>query len=77
MRERGVVLIFSGPAIALQLGHRQSVDFDLFTDRKLNESAILRNMPFLKRAQVIQASACPIKITGTLQIMTATTGEAS
>ena len=48
--------LYGGTAIALQLGHRQSVDFDLFTDSKLNESAILRKMPFLKRAQVIQAS---------------------
>lgn len=29
-----------GTAIALQLGHRQSVDFDLFTAKKLNKSKI-------------------------------------
>jgi hypothetical protein len=48
--------LYGGTAIALQLGHRQSVDFDLFTDRNLSESAILREMPFLNHAQVIQAS---------------------
>lgn len=48
--------LYGGTAIALQLGHRQSVDFDLFTDSKLYENAIFRKMPFLKRAQVIQAS---------------------
>lgn len=48
--------LYGGTAIALQLGHRQSVDFDLFTDRALNESAILRKMPFLKQAQAIQSS---------------------
>ena len=48
--------LYGGTAIALQLGHRQSVDFDLFTDSKLNENAIFRKMSFLKRAQVIQAS---------------------
>jgi hypothetical protein len=48
--------LYGGTAIALQLGHRQSVDFDLFTDRYLNESVIFKKMPFLKRAQVIQAS---------------------
>lgn len=48
--------LYGGTAIALQLGHRQSVDFDLFTDRNLSESAILREMPFLNLAQVIQAS---------------------
>ena len=48
--------LYGGTAIALQLGHRRSVDFDLFTDRNLNESALLREMPFLKHAQVLQAS---------------------
>lgn len=48
--------LYGGTAIALQLGHRQSVDFDLFTDSEINECAILRKMPFLKQGQVIQAS---------------------
>lgn len=49
-------VLYGGTAIALQLGHRQSVDFDLFTEAKLNETAIFRKMPFLKRAQVIHAA---------------------
>ncbi|EQD72491.1 hypothetical protein B1A_05428 [mine drainage metagenome] len=48
--------LYGGTAIALQLGHRQSADFDLFTDRYLNESKIFKKMSFLERAQVIQAS---------------------
>ena len=48
--------LYGGTAIALQLGHRQSVDFDLFTNDKPTESAIFRKMPFLKKAQVIQSS---------------------
>lgn len=48
--------LYGGIAIALHLGYRQSVDFDLFTDCNLNESALLREMPFLKHAQMIQAS---------------------
>ena len=48
--------LYGGTAIALQLGHRQSVDFDLFTDKVINESVILRKLPFLKQAQVVQSS---------------------
>lgn len=31
-------------AIALHLGHRQSIDFDLFTDKKLNNLKIRRQI---------------------------------
>lgn len=48
--------LYGGTAIALQLGHRQSIDFDLFMDKPLNENALFRQMPFLKQAQAVQAS---------------------
>ena len=32
--------LVDGTAIALYIGHRRSVDFDLFTERKLNKSSI-------------------------------------
>jgi hypothetical protein len=40
-----------GTAIALHIGHRRSIDFDLFTPKKLNKSRIktkLENIPFSK-----------------------------
>jgi hypothetical protein len=40
-----------GTAIALHIGHRRSIDFDLFTSKKLNKSRIktkLENIPFSK-----------------------------
>jgi hypothetical protein len=43
-----------GTALALQLGHRQSVDFDLFTDKKITVS-------FLKKVEnVLQGSITPL-----------------
>jgi hypothetical protein len=30
--------LVGGTAIALHIGHRRSIDFDLFTDKKLNKS---------------------------------------
>lgn len=46
--------LYGGTAIALQLGHRESVDFDFFTDRPLSEEQIQRAMPGLRSAQTTQ-----------------------
>lgn len=36
LKNKGFIL-FGGTAIALQLGHRQSIDFDFFTSNKLDK----------------------------------------
>ena len=46
--------LYGGTAIALRLGHRQSVDFDYFSGRPLDRDLLLRNAPFLTDATVIQ-----------------------
>ena len=46
--------LYGGTAIALRLGHRISVDFDFFTDRKLDKNALLKRLAFLNGAQVLQ-----------------------
>ena len=46
--------LYGGTAIALQLGHRYSVDFDFFTFQDFDPSAIFRSVPFLAGATVIQ-----------------------
>jgi len=53
LRELGFVL-YGGTAVALRLGHRQSVDFDFFTHRPLDRSALLRGLPWLGSADVLQ-----------------------
>lgn len=53
VRELGFVL-YGGTAIALQLGHRRSVDFDFFSDRPLEEAAIRGALPLLERARTIE-----------------------
>ncbi len=50
--ELGFVL-YGGTAIALRLGHRQSVDFDFFSDEVLNKEFLLQRMNFLETATVI------------------------
>lgn len=36
-----------GTALALQLGHRISVDFDFFTPNSFNQAALTKNFPAL------------------------------
>lgn len=51
--EMGFVL-YGGTAIALQLGHRPSIDFDFFSDKVLNREQLFSKFPFLSLATVIQ-----------------------
>lgn len=46
--------LYGGTAIALRLGHRQSVDFDFFSERPLDRQMILDALPFLARSETIQ-----------------------
>lgn len=47
-------MLYGGTAIALRLGHRQSVDFDFFTDRRFEPAELLARFPLLKSGQVLQ-----------------------
>jgi hypothetical protein len=54
-RDLGYVL-YGGTAIALRLGHRQSADFDFFHSSQLDREVLMKSLPFLKQATVIQDS---------------------
>lgn len=47
-------VLYGGTAIALRLGHRTSVDFDLFSTEPLNRSALFNACDFINRATVLQ-----------------------
>ena len=47
-------VLYRGTALALHLGHRSSVDFDLFGGRVLDLSQIEQGISFLKGANIIQ-----------------------
>jgi Nucleotidyl transferase AbiEii toxin, Type IV TA system len=40
-------VLYGGTAIALHLGHRESVDFDFFGNRDFNPSELYGRVPFL------------------------------
>jgi hypothetical protein len=48
------LVLYGGTAIALQLGHRRSIDFDFFGSAPLDKAALVRSMPFLERAEILQ-----------------------
>ncbi len=47
-------VLYGGTALALQLGHRQSLDFDFFGDRPLDPTQLLQAVDFLADAVVTQ-----------------------
>ncbi len=47
-------VLYGGTAVSLRCGHRQSVDFDFFTDRPLDRSAMDRGFSWLGAATVLQ-----------------------
>lgn len=47
-------VLYGGTAVALRLGHRQSVDFDFFTERPLDRAELRDAFPFLADSQVLQ-----------------------
>jgi hypothetical protein len=46
--------LYGGTAIALRLGHRESVDFDFFSEKPLDRDAIHAAFPFVSTSPVLQ-----------------------
>jgi Nucleotidyl transferase AbiEii toxin, Type IV TA system len=46
--------LYGGTAIALRLGHRDSIDFDFFTEKPLDREAIKAAFPFVAKSTSIQ-----------------------
>lgn len=47
-------VLYGKTALALRLGHRQSVDFDFFADRLFQPQELIARIPFLAGAAIIQ-----------------------
>lgn len=47
-------ILYGGTAIALQLGHRESIDFDFFAFKPFETLALLHEVNFLVGAQIVQ-----------------------
>lgn len=47
-------ILYGGTALALQIGHRQSVDFDFFSPVAFDPIALAREIPYLAGAETVQ-----------------------
>jgi hypothetical protein len=64
--------LYGGTAIALHLGHRQSVDFDFFGNQPLDATRLVPAIPFLAKATVTQrepnAFSCNVERGGVVKL---------
>ncbi len=49
-------IMYGGTALALQLCHRESIDFDFFSNRTFDSDQLLDSIPFLHNAKIVQKS---------------------
>jgi hypothetical protein len=55
-------VLYGGTAIALHLGHRESVDFDFFGNRSFDPAKLMSAVPFMANAQITRRE--PNTLTG-------------
>ena len=64
--------LYGGTAVALYLGHRESLDFDFFGSEPFNPQNLSITVPFLKEARIIQQApntlTCLVDRDGTVQV---------
>lgn len=51
----GNFVLYGGTALALRLGHRQSLDFDFFSSAPIELEHLSATIPFVKEAEVLQS----------------------
>jgi hypothetical protein len=56
-------ILYGGTAIALRLGHRQSVDFDFFSPVTFEPHSLLKTVPYLKEATVRKSAPNDLAVT--------------
>jgi hypothetical protein len=55
--------LYGGTAIALRLGHRQSADFNFFARTTFEPGVLLREIPHLKGAAILQSASNTLTVT--------------
>jgi hypothetical protein len=58
----GHFVLYGGTALALRLGHRQSLEFDFFTSRDVNPAVLLNSLKLLRDAKVLQNTTQPLTV---------------
>lgn len=64
--------LYGGTALALHLGHRKSVDFDFFSRQPIEASELMRSIPYLKDAEILDTRknslTCRVERDGKIKI---------
>ena len=55
-------VLYGGTAIALRLGHRQSVDFDFFSSEPFEPGQLLEAIPLLRQGRRLQSKANTVSV---------------
>lgn len=65
-------ILYGGTALALRLGHRESIDFDFFSPKSFDPELLYKNISYLKNAKILQKSkntlTCSIERQGQILI---------
>ena len=65
-------VLYGGTAVAIHLGHRKSVDFDLFSAVEFDPDTLYETLPFLSQSTVLRKSAntltCLVDFGGPVQV---------
>lgn len=65
-------ILYGGTAVALQLGHRSSIDFDFFCHTPFDVSALFKEISFLEGASILQQATntltCAVDRSGIVKI---------
>jgi hypothetical protein len=59
-------VLYGGTAVALHLGHRESIDFDFFRSQPLDKAGIEHSFGFMDDAQVIQEAENTLVLAATM-----------
>ena len=49
-------ILYGGTALALRLGHRESIDFDFFSPKSFDPELLYKTIPYLKNSKILQKS---------------------
>lgn len=63
----GDFVLYGGTALALRLGHRESVDFDFFSRRSFEPLELIRAIPYLQGQQITQEGVSTLSCAVTAQ----------
>jgi len=67
-------VLYGETALALRLGHRQSEDFDFFSNQPFHPDSLRDSIPYLKHAEMTQFQDNPLTLSGLIAAAASSSG---